>query len=276
MNDRVAIVTGASSGIGEATAERLQQAGFTVYAGARRLDRMAGLAERGIVIAELDVTDDASMVAFVDRVISEHGRVDVLINNAGYGSYGAVEDVPLEEGRRQFEVNLFGMARMIQLVTPSMRAARSGRIINISSIGGHFYEALGAWYHASKFAVEGFSDSLRLELHEFGIQVIIVEPGNIRTEWGGGAYESAEKYSIAGAYAPQVKAMEALYAQADKRGADPSVVADTIVSAATDRRPKIRYATPVSAKAIIAAVTLVPDRILDAGLRTVMSRFRRP
>jgi NAD(P)-dependent dehydrogenase (short-subunit alcohol dehydrogenase family) len=276
VTDQVAIVTGASSGIGEATAERLQQAGFTVYAGARRLDRMAGLAERGIVVAELDVTDDASMVAFVDRVISEHGRIDVLINNAGYGSYGAVEDVPLEEGRRQFEVNLFGTARMIQLVTPSMRAARSGRIINISSIGGHFYEALGAWYHASKFAVEGFSDSLRLELHEFGIQVIIVEPGNIRTEWGGGAYESAEKYSIAGAYAPQVKAMEALYAQADARGTEPAVVADTIVSAATARRPKIRYATPVSAKAIIAAVTLVPDRILDAGLRAVMSRFRRP
>ncbi len=244
VTDQVAIVTGASSGIGEATAERLQQAGFTVYAGARRVDRMAGLAERGIVVAELDVTDDASMVAFVDRVITEHGRIDVLINNAGYGSYGAVEDVPLEEGRRQFEVNLFGMARMIQLVTPSMRAARSGRIVNISSIGGHFYEALGAWYHASKFAVEGFSDSLRLELHEFGIQVIIVEPGNIRTEWGGGAYDSAEKYSSAGAYAPQVKAMEALYAQADERGAEPSVVADTIVSAATARRPKIRYATP--------------------------------
>jgi NAD(P)-dependent dehydrogenase (short-subunit alcohol dehydrogenase family) len=274
MSDQVAIVTGASSGIGEATAERLQRAGFTVYAGARRVDRMAGLAELGVVVAELDVTDDASMVAFVDRVIAERGRIDALVNNAGYGSYGAVEDVPLEEGRRQFEVNLFGLARMTQLVTPSMRAARSGRIVNISSIGGHFYEALGAWYHASKFAVEGFSDSLRLELHDFGIQVIILEPGNIRTEWGGGAYESAERYSIGGAYAPQVRAMEALYAQADKRGVEPSVVADTIVSAVTAGRPKVRYATPFSAKAIIAAVTLVPDRLLDAGLRAMMSRLR--
>ena len=150
------------------------------------------------------------------------------MNNAGYGSYGAVEDVPLDEGRRQFEVNLFGLARMTQLVTPAMRAARSGRIVNISSIGGHFYEALGAWYHASKFAVEGFSDSLRLELHEFGIQVVIVEPGSIRTEWGGGAYDSAEKFSGAGPYAPQVKAMKALYAQADERGTEPSVIAETI------------------------------------------------
>jgi NAD(P)-dependent dehydrogenase (short-subunit alcohol dehydrogenase family) len=276
MTEQVAIVTGASSGIGEVTAERLQQAGFTVYAGARRVDRMAGLAERGIVVDQLDVTDDASMTALVDRVVSECGRIDVLINNAGYGSYGAVEDVPLEEGRRQFEVNLFGLARMTQLVTPSMRAAGSGRIVNISSIGGHFYEALGAWYHASKFAVEGFSDSLRLELHEFGIHVIIIEPGNIRTEWGGGAYDSAEKYSSGGAYSAQVKAMKALYAQADERGTEPSTIAETIVSAVTARRPKARYAAPFSAKAIIAAVTLVPDRILDAGLRAMMSRVGRP
>jgi short-subunit dehydrogenase len=163
---------------------------------------------------------------------------------------------------------------MTQLVTPTMRAARSGRIVNISSIGGRFYEALGAWYHASKFAVEGFSDSLRLELHEFGIEVIIVEPGPIRTEWGGAAYDSAEKYSGAGPYAPQVKAMKALYAQADERGAEPSVIAETIVSAVTARRPKIRYAAPFSAKAIIATVTLVPDRLLDAVLRTMMSRVR--
>jgi NAD(P)-dependent dehydrogenase (short-subunit alcohol dehydrogenase family) len=274
VTGRVAIVTGASSGIGEATAERLQQAGFTVYAGARRTDRMAGLADRGVLVSQLDVTDDASMVAFVDRVIDERGRVDVLVNNAGYGSYGAVEDVPLEEGRRQFEVNLFGLARMTQLVTPTMRAAGSGRIVNVSSMGGHFYEALGAWYHASKFAVEGFSDSLRLELHEFGIEVVIVEPGSIRTEWGGGAYDSAEKYSGTGAYAPQVKAMKVLYSHADRRGTEPSVIAETIVEAATARRPKIRYAEPFAAKAIIAAVTLIPDRILDAGLRAVMSRFR--
>ena len=275
MDDRVVVVTGASSGIGEATALRLQAAGYLVYAGARRVERMAGLAERGIIVAPLDVTDDASMIAFVERVLAEQNRVDVLINNAGYGSYGALEDVPLDEGRRQLEVNLFGLARMSQLIIPSMRAAHSGRILNVSSMGGHFGEALGAWYHASKFAVEGFSDSLRLELHGFGIQVVLIEPGPIRTEWGEGAYASAEKYSGTTAYAGLVKAMRALYDQAEARGTEPSVIADTILEAVTARRPKARYASPFTAKVIIAAATLVPDRVLDAGVRAMMNRLRR-
>jgi NAD(P)-dependent dehydrogenase (short-subunit alcohol dehydrogenase family) len=274
MNDRVVIVTGASSGIGEATATRLQAAGFHVYAGARRTDRMAGLAERGIAVAPLDVTDDASMTTFVDRVLAEHGRVDVLINNAGYGSYGALEDVPMAEGRRQLEVNLFGLARMCQLVIPSMRAAGTGRILNVASMGGHFGEALGAWYHASKFAVEGFSDSLRMELHEFGIRVVVIEPGMIRTEWGEGAYASAEKFSGATAYAPQVRAMRRLYDEADNRGTEPSVIADTMLAAVIAKRPKARYSVPISAKVIIAAATLVPDRVLDAGVRAMMNRLR--
>jgi len=275
MMPQVVIVTGASSGIGEATALILAEAGFDVYAGARRLDRMASLVERGITVAELDVTDEGSMVAFVDRVLAERGRVDVLINNAGYGSYGAVEDVPLDEARRQLEVNLFGLARMTQLVTPGMRAAGSGRIVNMSSMGGHFGEALGAWYHASKYAVEGFSDSLRLELHEFGIRVILIEPGPIRTEWGGGAYDSAEKFSGGGAYARQVKAMKAMYTHADRRGAESSVIADVIREAVTAERPRIRYATPFSAKAVIAASTLLPDRVFDAAYRALQSRMGR-
>ena len=236
---------------------------------------MGALAGQGVHVAELDVTDDASMTTLVDRVLTEQGRVDVLVNNAGYGSYGAVEDVPLDEGRRQLEVNLFGLARMSQLVIPSMRASGSGRILNVSSIGGHFGEALGAWYHASKFAVEGFSDSLRLELHGFGIHVVVIEPGSIRTEWGGGALDSARNYSGSGAYAEQVDAMAALYAEADNRGTEPSVIAETILDAVQARRPKPRYATPFSAKAIIAATTLVPDRLLDAGVRAMMSRLSR-
>ena len=215
------------------------------------------------------------MVAFVDRVLADRGQVDVLINNAGYGSYGSVEDVPLDEGRRQLEVNLFGLARMTQLVTPSMRAAGSGRIVNISSMGGHFGEALGAWYHASKFAVEGFSDSLRLELHEFGIRVILIEPGPIRTEWGGGAYESAQNFSGDGVYSRQVKAMKALYAQAYRRGAEPGVIAEVIRDAVMAKRPKARYAAPFSAKAIIAASTLLPDRVFDAAYHAASSRLGR-
>jgi NAD(P)-dependent dehydrogenase (short-subunit alcohol dehydrogenase family) len=275
MMPQVVILTGASSGIGEATALALAEAGFSVYAGARRLDRMASLAERGVTVAELDVTDEGSMVAFVDRVLADRGRVDVLINNAGYGSYGSVEDVPLDEARRQLEVNLFGLARMTQLVTPSMRAAEAGRIVNISSMGGHFGEALGAWYHASKFAVEGFSDSLRLELHEFGIRVVLIEPGPIRSEWGDGAYQSAQRFSGAGAYGRQVKAMKAIYAQAYRRGAEPEVIAEVIRDAVTAKRPKARYAAPFSAKAIIAAATLLPDRLLDAGVLAMMSRLGR-
>src|SRR5215210_9103357 len=197
---KVALVTGASSGIGESTALELHKAGYTVYAAARRVQRMEGLAAQGVRVLEMDVTNDESMIDGVKRIIAEAGRIDVLVNNAGYGSYGAVEDVPLDEARRQFEVNVFGLARLVQLLVPHMREQRSGRIINMSSIGGKFYEPLGAWYHATKFAVEGFSDSLRLELAPFGIHVVIVEPGPIVTEWNTLARDSLVETSRGGAY----------------------------------------------------------------------------
>jgi len=157
---KTVLITGASSGIGAETVKALLAVGHTVYAGARRLDRMKSLADAGERLLALDVTDDASMTIAVQTILREAGRIDVLINNAGYGSYGALEDVPPEEARRQFDVNIFGLARLTQLVLPTMRAQRSGRIINISSIGGKFGEPFGCWYHATKFAVEGLSDSL--------------------------------------------------------------------------------------------------------------------
>ena len=160
---KTVLITGASSGIGEETVKALLAVGHTVYAGARRVERMKGLAEAGAHLLSLDVTDDTSMTAAVQTVLREAGRIDVLINNAGYGSYGALEDVPPEEARRQFDVNLFGLARLTQLVLPAMRAQHSGRIVNVSSIAGKFGEAFGGWYHATKFAVEGLSDSLRME-----------------------------------------------------------------------------------------------------------------
>jgi short-subunit dehydrogenase len=272
MDLKVALITGASSGIGAATARRLHAAGYLVYAGARRVERMQQLDEAGIRVRMLDVTDDSSMTGVIDEIIADSGRVDVLVNNAGYGSYGSVEDVPLTEGRYQLEVNLVGLARLTQLVLPHMRAAGAGKIVNVSSMGGHFGEPLGAWYHASKFAVEGFSDSLRLELHDFGIDVIVIEPGAIRTEWGGGAVESAERYSGSSVYAPQVRAMRALYSHAERRGSQPEIVADVILKAITSDRPRARYAVPFTAKAIIAAMNLVPDRLMDAGRRAVMRR----
>ena len=154
----IALVTGASSGIGEATARRLADDGFVVYGAARRIDRLEPLAAYGIVPLAMDVTDEASMTAGIDRILSERGRIDVLVNNAGYGSYGALEDVPLEEARRQFEVNVFGAARLMQLVLPHLRAQRSGTIINVTSMGGKIYTPLGGWYHATKFALEALSD----------------------------------------------------------------------------------------------------------------------
>jgi short-subunit dehydrogenase len=273
--NRVSLVTGASSGIGEATALRLLEAGHVVYAGARRVERMAALADQGIHVRSLDVTDDDSMVALVDAIVAEQGRIDVLVNNAGYGSYGSVEDVPLSEGRYQLEVNLFGLARLTQLVLPHMRSARSGTIVNVSSMGGTFGEPLGAWYHASKFAVEGFSDSLRMEMHEFGVKVVVVEPGAIKTEWGSIALDSARKYSGDGAYARQVTAMGKMYANADRVGVDASVIAEAIHAAVMAARPRPRYAAPLSAKVIIAAAKFLPDRLLDTGFRTLVNRLGR-
>ena len=197
---RVALVTGASSGIGEATARRLAQRGYTTYAAARRISRMDSLRDQGIHTVPVDVTDDTSLVALVEQVIVESGRIDVLVNNAGYGSYGALEDVPIAEARRQFDVNIFGMGRLIQLVLPHMRAQHDGYIVNVSSVGGKMWEPMGSWYHATKFAVEGLSDSLRAEVAAFGIKVIVIEPGAIRTEWSAISADRLDAISASAAY----------------------------------------------------------------------------
>jgi NAD(P)-dependent dehydrogenase (short-subunit alcohol dehydrogenase family) len=263
---RVALVTGASSGIGADTARLLAQAGFTVYAAARRAERMQALAGQGIKVLSVDVTDDASVSSAVRQVIAATGRVDVLVNNAGYGSYGSVEDVPLAEARRQFDVNVFGLARLIQLVLPAMRAQGSGRIINVSSIGGKFYEPLGGWYHATKFAVEGLSDSLRLELKPFGIHVVLIEPGPIRTEWGSIARESMLQTSAGTAYAEQARSVARMLQTADRplTSSPPEVVARKIVKAATVRHPRARYPVGRGAGTILMARKVLPDSAFDA------------
>jgi len=276
---RVALVTGASSGIGEQAALRLRKAGFTVYAVARRVERMAALEQAGVLTFAMDVTDDESMVAGVKRIIAEQGRVDVLVNNAGYGSYGAVEDVPIDEARRQFEVNVFGLARLVQLVTPHMRELTTEdgtrRIINISSIGAKFYEPLGAWYHATKFAVEGFSDSLRIELAPFGIDVVLIEPGPIRTEWNTISRESLTETSRGGAYEQMGTSVRAVLEHADSSrlmSSGPGVVARKIVKAATARNPRARYPVGRNAGTILLARRLLPDRAFDA----IVSRMYLP
>jgi NAD(P)-dependent dehydrogenase (short-subunit alcohol dehydrogenase family) len=274
---RVAIVTGASSGIGHATALRMKAAGFTVYAGARRVEKMKDLADAGIHTVDLDVTDDASMVALIDRVIAETGRIDVLVNNAGYGSFGALEDVPIAEGRQQFDVNVFGLARMTQLVLPHMRAQKSGRIINMSSMGGRIYEPLGGWYHATKFAVEGMSDSLRVELRPFGIDVVLIEPGGMNTEWGAIAADSLIAASANTAYADQAPGVAKLLRSADTKprpSASPDRIAKAVTRAATARRPRVRYLLGPGAKPLVTLKAILPTRGFDAILARIFGTPR--
>lgn len=265
LTGRTALVTGASSGIGEATVEALLAEGAKVYAAARRTDRMKGLEGRGAVIVRMDVTDETSLVSGVDSILKKEGSIDILINNAGYGSYGALEDVPLEEARRQFEVNIFGLARLTQLVLPKMREKRYGKIVNISSMGGKMYSPFGAWYHATKHALEGLTDCLRLELGPFGIDAIIVEPGGIATEWGMIAAENLKQTSGAGAYAAQAIAAADRTAKLYSFGSlsGPSVIAGVIVKAVTAAKPKTRYAAGYGAKPALFLRKWLSDRQFD-------------
>ncbi|MCO4257120.1 oxidoreductase [Pseudarthrobacter cellobiosi] len=274
MPKPVAFVTGASTGIGFEAAKKLSSHGFIVYAGARRVERMEPLKALGIQVLALDVTDDDSMRAAVGRVLEERGRIDVLVNNAGYGSYGALEQVDLAEGRRQFEVNVFGLARMTQLILPAMRSAGRGRIINISSIGGKFYEPLGAWYHATKFAVEGMSDALRLELKPHGIEVAIIEPASTLSEWGRISADGLLASSGEGPYAAQAKHMADVLASTARpeTSTQPAVIAAAVLHAATAARPRTRYPVGRGAAAILGLRRVLPDRIYDAVVMAVLKR----
>lgn len=263
---QIVLLTGASSGIGLAAAEQLLARGHVVYGAARRVERMAHLEGRGGHALALDVTDDASMEAAVQTVLDAEGRIDALVNNAGYGSYGAVEDVPIEEARRQFEVNLFGLARMIQLVLPSMRERTSGTIVNVSSMGGKIYMPLGAWYHATKHALEGFSDALRFDLAEHGIDVVIVEPGSIETEWGDIAVEHMLETSGSGPYADLAAKTARLFEGTE--GSPPTVIADVITEAIESDSPKTRYVAGAHARTLMAARAVLPDKAFDALIRS--------
>lgn len=262
--NKVALITGASSGIGSATAKELVKAGFTVYAAARRVDRMEDLRLNGIKTISLDLTNEESVVNCVKTILKETGRIDVLVNNAGYGSYGAIEDVPMKEARRQFDVNVFGMARLIQLVTPSMRENHYGKIVNISSMGGKIWTKFGGWYHATKFAVEGLSDCLRMELAPFGIDVIIVEPGGIKTDWGVIAANNLKKMSEGGAYAALAnKAADGMIKNYSGNLTKPEKIAKTIRKAVTKKRPRTRYLTGFMAKPMVLTHKIFGDRVYD-------------
>ncbi len=268
------LISGCSSGIGAATAEALVRAGHTVYATARKKETLADLEAAGCHPLALDVTSEDSMVAAVRAVEAEHGRVGTLVNNAGYGEYGPIEEADLDRVRAMFETNVFGLARLTQLVLPAMRRSRAGRIVNIGSMGGRITFPVGGFYHATKYAVEAISDVLRVEVKPFGIDVILVEPGLVRTNFESRMSESIEVGTRSGegdtAYADLLAANDKQttsgYAS-DLMATGPEAVAAVIVKAVDTPRPRSRYVVTSAAKVMINLRRFGGDRVWDGAIR---------
>ena len=271
---KAVLITGCSSGIGRATAERLAGVGWKVYATARQVEAIAPLEERGCELLPLDVTDEDSMRSAVDEVERREGAVGVLVNNAGYSQSGAVEVVPTEKVRRQFETNVFGLARMCQLVLPGMRRQGYGRIVNVSSMGGKLTFPGAGYYHASKHAVEALSDALRFEVAGFGVKVSVIEPGLIRTSFAQAAVGSMDGSGGEHPYAGFDEGVARATAENYDRGpvsrlaGEPEAVAEAIERAISARSPRSRYAVAPSAHLFMGLRRLLPDRAWDAILRT--------
>ena len=271
---RAVLITGCSSGIGRATAERLARKGWSVYATARNVEAIAPLEESGCRLLPLDVTDENSMRGAVEEVERGEDAVGVLINNAGYSQSGAVEEVPMEKVRRQFETNVFGLVRMCQLVLPGMRNQGFGRIVNLSSMGGRLTFPGAGFYHASKYAVEAISDALRFEVRGFGVDVVVIEPGLIRTGFAQtavGSMGDEEDGPYAGFEAGVARATSENYESGPlaRLGGDPEAVAETVERAISASRPRARYTVTPSAKVLISTRRVLPDRAWDG----LMGRF---
>jgi short-subunit dehydrogenase len=260
---RTVLITGASAGMGKETAKFLAARGYIVYGAARRVEKMNDLTASGIKIIAMDVTDNDSMVKGVQQVIKAEGKIDILINNAGFGSYGAIEDVSIEDAKYQLDVNVFGAARLIQLVLPGMRAHKWGKIVNISSIGGKFATPYGGWYHASKFALEALSDALRNEVKQFGIDVILIEPGGVKSEWAGIAYENLVKNSRESVYKEPIEKFSAYLKTAIDKNSEPGVIANLITEAIEARKPRMRYVGGYMARQAVIARKLLSDAMFD-------------
>lgn len=277
---RTVVITGCSTGIGRATAVHLAGQGHVVYATARRRASLGGLEEAGCRLLELDVTEEASMQSAVDQVVAEQGAVGALVNNAGYSQSGAVETLRPEDLRRQFETNVFGLVRLCQLVLPSMRERRWGRIVNVSSMGANFtFPGAGA-YHASKYAVEALSDALRFEVRGFGIDVSIVQPGLIRTEFaataGGEIRDEDGPYAAFNAAVAQTTRDVYERGPLARLGGGPEAVAEAIASAITAAKPRIRYRVTPSAHLLIGQRRVMTDGLWDRFLATQFSRPGQP
>ncbi|QQE10943.1 SDR family NAD(P)-dependent oxidoreductase [Planctomycetota bacterium] len=273
-SNKTVLVTGASAGIGKATAKLMKQKGYNVYGCARRLERMDDLKQIGVHTIRMDLTDEPSMEQGLNQIMQNHGGIDILVNNAGYGACGAIEDVDLDEARRQFEVNVFGLARLTQLILPHMREQKYGKIINISSVGGKGYTPMNGWYHASKFAVEGLSDCLRNEVKPFGIDVIIIEPGAIKTEWHGLATEEMRKISGHTAYKKTAMAIAKLFDDygSSPKSSKPKVIADVILKSVESKNPQTRYVAGYMGKTAIRLRRYMTDKMYDCMLRMLIKR----
>ena len=271
MNKKVILITGASSGIGYDAALMLAEQGHRVYGAARRVELLEQLRERGVTPIRMDVTDEASMVDGVNNIIDVEGRIDVLINNAGYGYMGAIENVTIAEAKRQLEVNVFGLARLTQLVLPYMRKQHSGRIINTSSVAGKAVIPFGGWYNVSKYSVEALSDALRIEVKPFGIRVCLIEPGGIKTDWGIIAADNLEASSKGTDYETSGLSMARLL----RRGytsnllSNPKRVAKAIARAVNAKKPRIRYRLGAGSGLIVFLHAVLPARWWDWIMRKV-------
>ena len=268
---RSVLITGCSTGIGAATAADLA-ADFTVYATARKVETLRDLEAAGCRVLPLDVTDEESMTAAVEQVEAEEGSVGALVNNAGYSQSGALETLPMDSVRRQFETNVFGLLRMSQLVLPGMRRAGGGRIVNIGSMGGKLTFPGGGVYHATKYAVEALSDALRFEVNGFGVRVVLIEPGLIKTDFAKTAVATVDdaddgpyrrfnqvvRKSTAGVYEGPMAML----------GGGPESVAKVVRRALTAKRPRARYTVTPSARLAIVQRRVTPDSLWDLAMRS--------
>jgi len=266
---KTVLITGASAGIGKATAIYLAQNGYNVYGAARRTEKMQDLKTYGISPIALDVTKDESVTACVEEIFKEAGSIDILVNNAGFGSEGAIEDVPMQDAKYQMEVNVFGAMRLTQLVLPKMRQNRYGKIVNISSVGGKIALPLGGWYHASKFAMEALSDSMRMEVKPFGIDVIVIEPGGVKSEWGDIAMENLVRLSGNTAYKEMAAGAVEGFKKTVRNNSEPIVIARLIKKGIEASKPKTRYSGGSMAKPLLFLRSVLSDKMIE---RLIMSQ----
>ncbi|OEK06240.1 oxidoreductase [Roseivirga misakiensis] len=262
---KVIVITGASSGMGKNFALDLLKKGHIVYGLARRVEKMDDIVKAGGKAIAMDITQETQVENAVNQILHEQGKVDVLINNAGYALYGPVEESTIDSARRQFEVNMFGLASITQKVIPIMRKYKSGRVINISSMGGKMYTPFGAWYHATKHALEGWSDCLRLELESFGIDVVIIEPGGIETEFTNVFLENLQGDANNGPYADSLQKIIKSTGEMAEKGqlSSPSVITNLIDKAVHSKRPKTRYVAGSFAKPLMFMRKYLGDRRFD-------------